>query len=286
MTYTKIIRSGNTLEVYEYEKSIRKTFYRTPPKRDRDNRPFGRRGDNARRSKRNFQRIVQSNLVGAENPAFLTLTFVQSIDYQASYKALYRFLQALRWRVGPALRYIAVPEFQKRGAVHYHLLVWGLPHELPCTGRYIKKGGKTRFLHTCPRGARCERATRRLQSIWLRGFVDIVRTNGHPAIAGYLSKYMSKSLLDPRLGGKKAHFTSRNTLRPLFLGSELPYSDLVELGFLITPGEKTVMRHGMVFKTMFLGECLFRRFSIEIPPLDRFHTVRVAESTPNILTGT
>jgi len=243
MGYTKVIRSGNIVESYEYAKTI-KRFGRAPSKRDSDSRPIARRLDNARSAERSFRRIVQANLVGTENPTLITLTFVQPLAYVASYRALGLFLQRLRRRVGPSLRYIAVPEFQKRGAVHYHILMWGIPE-------YVQKN---------------ERTARYLQSIWLNGFADLVVTNGHRRLARYLSKYMSKSLLDSRICGKKAYFTSRNTLRPVPLGADVEFSEMVDLGFIIAPNESLDHDYALVFQTMFLGECTYRRFLVSISP--------------------
>ena len=150
MGYTKIISYSNTLEVYEYENSIislmgrsrrlRKTpsgnkdvgAGREDPLQERDDTSTtGKRSDNARRASMAFRRIVASNLDGSSRPLLVTLTYRDNFtDLSGAYRHYSSFIQSLRSKYGKAFKYICVPEFQKRGAVHFHALFWGLPEEL------------------------------------------------------------------------------------------------------------------------------------------------------------
>lgn len=59
-----------------------------------------------------------------------------------------------------------------------------------------------------------------LEKIWGNGFIWIrdllTSNNGKPVdnVGAYLVKYMNKNIVDKRLMGKKAYFTSRNLVRP------------------------------------------------------------------------
>lgn len=199
--YLKVIKAGDQYEIYRYEQEPIET-----PKRSRrgvatgPRRAIKRTFANSRRARKNFIRLVRSNLTGTERPAFLTLTMRDIVPVSVAYSCLKGFFGPLRDFVGQDLRYIAVPEFQKRGAVHFHILVWGLPQEI----------------------VEHERKNRILQNIWALGFVDILQTDGSPKLAGYLGKYMSKSMLHDDIGFSKAYTCSRNIVRPMsFNGTTL-----------------------------------------------------------------
>lgn len=64
-------------------------------------------------------------------PVFLTLTFAENIkDLTAANREFRKFMKRLGHFVAKDqahVQYVAVPEFQKRGAVHYHLVIFNLP---------------------------------------------------------------------------------------------------------------------------------------------------------------
>lgn len=212
-----MIESGNVTEVFKYEKD--KRIYRRKRKKDtyyrRMRDPEPRREDNIRRARQSFKRLVRSNLDGIEAPALFTFTMYQVVPIGASCVAFSECVNRLRRAIGSRFRYIAVPEFQKRGAVHWHVLIWGLPSDWACRGSWSKIGRYWRFKHECEAGRQCERRTRRISRLWGLGFVDGIVTDGSLKLAGYLAKYMSKAMHDTRLGRKRAYNTSRNSLRPV-----------------------------------------------------------------------
>jgi len=195
--YEKSIFTGTTLEVYRYEKAPRVATGGNPrgrkPDGGRSGDPTLRRPDTMRRLRRGFLRLVQINLSTKGPPSFLTLTFAANADVGIGLRCFREFNAFAKKEFGDSLSYIAVPEFQKRGAIHFHVLLWGLDP------KYIKN----------------ERHTRYLQSIWARGYVDIIPTDGSPKLAGYLAKYMQKAMHDERLIGRRAYYNSRNVVRPL-----------------------------------------------------------------------
>jgi len=237
MGYTKIIRSGSFLEVYEYEKNL--PIRRKSRAASRGPRYFKvrtRSADSLRRAKRNFRRLVQSNLVGDVPPALFTFTFLQVLSYPTSSRIFTEFIARLRRLSGRNFRYIAVPEFQERGAVHFHVLIWGFYEE-----------------------AKKESTTRSFQALWSRGFVDGIVTDGHPKIAGYLTKYLSKSVFDVRLAGKKAYLSSHNILRPMSSASQNSFIKSIFANSLIPRSEPLQKKE---FMTEWLGKCNYKSYKI------------------------
>jgi hypothetical protein len=146
--------------------------------------------------------LVRANLSGTECPVFFTFTMASIVRIELGYRLFTEFIIRLRRKYGQCPRYIAVPEFQKRGAVHFHVLFWGLPENI----------------------VHYERMYRSIQHCWSWGFVDCINTDGSPKLASYVAKYMSKAVFDDRLSGKKAYSCSRNVLRPVFL----PYASALD----------------------------------------------------------
>jgi len=262
MGYTKVVRAGDYLEIWKYEKRL--PIRRNNPRgeRKRRNRLAPRRPDNIRRLAKNFRRLVGANLVTGDAPALITLTMLQILPLETSRGIFSEFLIRARHRFGKGLRIIAVSEFQKRGAVHFHCLIWGLPYDLACSGKWVKAGryrGKKRyrFRHDCEEGALCERTTRSIQRLWQAGYCDAVKTDGSPKLAGYLAKYMQKALFDSRLRGEKSYSATRNVLRPMCVGSEAMDSELEEM---LGVDNSPCNVHS--FATQWLGRCNYQRFNL------------------------
>ena len=213
MPYTKIIISGNNFEKYEYAKEPRRMGGRRGKRKIDTNSEdvganrgdtlsegqLGKRQDNARRTSLVFRRIVASHLAGSSPPLLITLTYSENItDINIGYKDYQSFIKTLRNKYGKIFKYIAVPEFQKRGAVHFHALFWGLPSEV--------------FSQ--------EREIRTIALIWKHGYVFMKETDGNDKLSSYLAKYMVKAFTDPRLKNKKAYVASRNIQRPKIIAGE------------------------------------------------------------------
>lgn len=296
MGYNKFIRSGNQLELYEYEKDlpIRRTQRKrkilrgqsigtrtfigrleegrdtlreilgggriqaegeTISSRERNihsedisssgedplqlsriaQKKQQRRRDNAQRSGVAFRRIVCSNLESIENPLLITFTHKENLgDISESNRLFKLFIQRARIKYGKEFRYIAVPEFQRRGAVHYHALFWGLPIEL-----YYR-----------------ERQTRELANIWGNGYTDIVLTDGNEKLSSYLAKYMIKNLQDDRLWNHKVYFCSRNIRRPVIVSGFETFK-FIEKDYNLDALTPVVERK---YDTQWLGEGRYRLF--------------------------
>ena len=128
------------------------------------------------------------------------------------------------WNHIKPLKYIAVVEFQKRGVVHYHLVV----------NQYIKK--------------------KILSETWDHGFVDVSKIEKRKKACYYLAKYMSKNEANnTKLWGEKLYFTSRNIDRPKVYDNLDPFEIKEHLDKYIEQGIVSG-KDPTVFKTKFETE--------------------------------
>lgn len=259
-----MIQVGKEILVYEYEKD------HIPPRRrgkrtKARTRVSSRRYDNVQRVRKSFVRLVQSNLGRPDAPFLVTFTMLAVVPLHEAYADITSFFKRLRERYGDSFAYVGVPEFQERGAVHFHVLVWGIPVDVWITeGSFGKlKGGSMWrwFRYLQENGIRYERLrnTRALQHQWQRGYLDCVPTDNSPKLASYMAKYMLKAVRDERLAGNKAYFGSRNLMRPVSLVSKTQIAfafDAWELGVDSKP------TYVSSFDTMWLGRCKITKYKI------------------------
>ena len=213
MGYNKMIAYGTYFELFEYEKRISENRGNSGKSASRirvqdlesvreniENR-YKKRKDSVGRASMAFRRLVLSNLGKSENPLLLTFTYKENItDIKQGYFDFGAFIRATRYKFGQDFRYIAVPEFQKRGAVHFHALFWGL--------------------QSSAFGEECEWPKNRVTcESWKFGFVFLKQTDGDEKISSYLAKYLAKSFVDFRLKGQKSYISSRNIFRPIVVAT-------------------------------------------------------------------
>jgi len=225
------------VEEYAYEREP------SPPKLDerqpRRKRPKGLRlTRNVKQTRKSFYRLVRANLDGKTRPVLLTLTMREIVSIEDAWLAYTKFFHKMRKRY-PAIKTIGVPEWQKRGAVHFHVLVWNLDA-------------------TAIKG---ERRTRTIANLWGHGFVDLAPTDGNPKLSTYLGKYMSKAMHDHRLFGKKAYSASRNVLRPVSLRTSFTIDTAYSVWGI--DGDTAPLRT-REYATMFLGRCTYKEYLVEI----------------------
>jgi len=256
MSYTKTIYYGSRFEITTYEERPRNLgisrsgFSRVvrgqgtalPDENSVQplESPKERRPDAIRRAKINFFRLVHANMGQSNFPVFASLTYTENMqDLRQGRKDFNAFAKYLRMQFGSQIRYICVAEFQVRGAIHFHTLIWGIPIGV----------------------VRSERDTRLVASLWGKGFVDLKETDGNSRIASYMSKYMGKLFGDLRLGKKKAYIASQNITRPIITQNDILskyFFDAVE------PNLSTALKlRDIEFSTQYLGKGRYRLFQVK-----------------------
>lgn len=133
--------------------------------------------------------------------SFITLTFADNVtDLTEANKKFKVFIDQMRRlckALGTDFYYLGVPEFQKRGAVHYHLLT-----SLVCGSELLPlQEGQTDMYNV---------------KYWNHGFssaYNLDMTDKNFNVALYLTKYLFKDL-DERLFGRTRVLKSNNLVKP------------------------------------------------------------------------
>lgn len=198
----RVIVSGGVIEVYEYEKPVFKG-YKSNGGRDKKADEEGKeknRKDVLRRARQEVRRIVNAN-VGAYGEhftaKFLTLTFGDNVtDLDQAHYEFKKFIQRMNYLIFGAksgnLRYTAVVQFQERGAVHYHVIIYNIP--------FVK--------------------WKEIESTWRNGYVWINKIDDVDNVGAYVCRYMTKEVDDERLRGRKCYFNSRGLFKPVIIEDE------------------------------------------------------------------
>lgn len=189
-SHERLIISGNQVEHFCYSKPY---FWNFPPIRKNEGRLWGtnqeRRSDNLNRTRAYLARLIKANEDAyAERPKFVTYTFADNVTSVEDAMVVWRkFSRRLSLRFG-GLKYVSVIEFQKRGAVHFHVLYFNMP--------YVRGLKKVLFEE------------------WREGFIKVKAIGKIDNVGLYVSKYLSKEHADERLVTRKAFFCSRGLVKP------------------------------------------------------------------------
>jgi len=181
---------GNYFDLRIY-KDVRFSFKQ--PDRDYTKTKQGKkRDDSTSRTRVNLYRLVSANIRqhGRYKPLFATYTFSDNIiDRDIANLKFKIYIQKLSSHLGYNPKYIVVPENQKRGAWHFHVVFFNLP--------------KMNFKDN--------------DKMWGQGTnaVNIQYIRGISDISAYLAKYLSKDMVIHRELNKKLFFSSRGLLRPI-----------------------------------------------------------------------
>jgi hypothetical protein len=187
----KLVISGKIVEWFEYERP-------QPSLYDNScniNIPISEeeaRAKNYAQVKKRLIRLIWSN----ENlNKFITLTLRENIgDLKITNPLFNDYINKMR-KVYPNFNYICVPEFQERGAVHYHTL-----NSLP-------------FI-----------PAKKIADLWSNGFIRVKRVNRIKNLARYMTKYLTKDLFDGRLYRQKKFFCSVGIKQPVVVYDDLAVS--------------------------------------------------------------
>ncbi len=241
----KAILSGNSLELYEYSRPF---LYGVPLHRKSRKKPRHVFKIITERSlwhtKKTLRRLLMSNAGSYMNehnlpfkPIFITFTFKENIiDLTMANNEWTKFIKRFNKRYFRQgyLKYVGVPEFQKRGAVHYHVVFFNLPY-MPRIYDVIRDN-------------------------WGLGFtlVETIKSTEH--LVNYVSKYLSKENFDQRLFGRKKYFASRGLFKPRIARDP----ELVELIRSLS-GSKMPEYQSRLDVTEFNLEILYQKFKVLDP---------------------
>ena len=187
----KVVVSGNIIELYEYEKDV--IFGYTDTKKKTKGRQATANAEDKEknrekvlsRARKDLRRIINSNI--QKYSKFLTLTFKENItDLDFANNEFKKFIKRLNYHYGIKIKYSTVIEFQERGAIHYHCILYNLTQKVD---------------------------VKELQGIWKQGFIKINAIDSVDNVGAYVCKYMTKTD-DDRLLGRKMYFNSRGLNKP------------------------------------------------------------------------
>lgn len=166
-----------------------------------------RRVQTIRDARNKCRRLALSNFTSDD--CFITLTYAKNMqDVKQADKDFKNFIKRLRNFSKQKIKYLAVREFQKRGAIHFHFLT---DLKLPS---WVKNENSLKEYE------------RVIGDLWGFGFVDVKllnkaksknnKYNNKPVdnVGAYLIKYMTKENHDIRLKEHKAYLPSRGLQKP------------------------------------------------------------------------
>jgi len=178
-----------------------------------------KRDDSLTRSRINLYRLIRANIgqFGRIPAVFLTLTYKDNeINLRKANGDFRLFIKKLRYETDTNIRYVAIPEFQKRGAVHYHVMFFNLPFITLAT----------------------------LNTLWPWGYTSIEATKKIRNLSAYMAKYLSKDIINDTLKGHRVLMTSKNLIRPQVYENELSHfmskHDIIGIEYIDTSLTKTV----------------------------------------------
>lgn len=250
--YKKIVYSGDVIEVYEYDKGYLKGYELTDSEKGKIGRLKGEKSNNydehrkqvLQRAKKNLRRLINANVgqYGKEFTAkFLTLTFKDNVkDLDKANYEFKKFIQRLNYYCFGTkkanLKYTCVVEFQKRGAIHYHVIIYNIP--------FVKAND--------------------IANVWGNGFIKINKIDDVDNVGAYVSEYLGQAkkgqghdIEDDRLQGKKSYFSSRGLFKPI----EITDKKMVEQVAVALPLENLI--YAADFENEHLGNISYKQYNLK-----------------------
>lgn len=250
-TFKKVVISGDIIEVYEmenppyqfsefheryksdiewineFENEVDTKFDLDPDMQHMLKVSTGKMSSSITRTRNMVRRLILANF--DNNSKFVTLTFSENITEVKEANSYFdKFIKRLR-RKHENFKYLAVLEFQKRGAVHYHML-----SNLP----YIKSS--------------------ELSEIWREGFVKINRISHVDNVGAYVIKYMTKDVMDERLFNNKSYNCSKGLEKPVTLRGELA-EEIIKM--YISKNDKEVFANSYISEH--LGQITYKEYNLK-----------------------
>ncbi|MGE6850534.1 rolling circle replication-associated protein [Bacillus tropicus] len=209
----KLIDLGNYVKVIKYEKSIPTAQVKATSRGIREKLYLDvqekslskvRKLKNSEIDK--FIHIIILNF--KVNDIFITLTYEkEEVTISEASKDFDNWIKRMRWRYGD-FKYIAIRSFQKRGTIHYHLLV------------------------DIPRLPKEDLKNKTFEKIWGHGEVYIKRiyklgvVYSHSPLLKYLVGNLKEFKADERAFGKRLYIKSKNLIEPIVIKGD--YNKIVE----------------------------------------------------------
>lgn len=212
---TKIVEFGDYIQVYYYPYSKHKNLehFDIDNLKKKSSNITGKiledtmLSKNIIRSKLQCQRIAKAN--SNSWTSFITLTYSDNFtDLKSAKNDLSFFIKNIK-KIKKDLKYIAIPEFQKRGAIHFHLLT---NLSLQDNNIIIPQKDNPNYYDV---------------KYWNKGFTSFENVTGDvKKVVGYISKYMTEDNCDNRLFGFRKFSTSQNLEKPkeYFISLDHKYS--------------------------------------------------------------
>lgn len=237
----KVVVSGDIIEVYRYERGIFKGKVNECGRAGygfiTDEQRTKNREVSLMRARRELRRIVNANIGKWGDDVtckFVTLTFKDNIkDLDMANYEFRQFIKRLNYMVYGEkcsnLMYTAVVEFQKRGAVHYHVIFYNLP--------FMKAD--------------------LLAEVWGNGFIKINKIDDVDNVGAYVCKYLTKDNCDDRLRGRRSYFNSRGLKKPI---EEFLDDDGLENIKRSLPGQ--AMTYKGEFENEFVGKIEYEQYNL------------------------
>ena len=235
----KYVITGHILEVYSYDYYIhgKGGFSGTAKGQAEIENALKNYANTNQRRRDKIRRLACTNF-NNKYDKFLTLTFAENKTNIEECNLLFKnFIKRLKYKYNLlCLKYLAVIEFQERGAVHYHVLLNSpyIPHK-------------------------------ELQELWGNGFVFVNAISHVDNLGAYILKYMTKDNNDTRLMGKKAYLTSRNLKQEeTIVNHDLRDFDKLE--------SKIIQKYNLNdlkavyeanYDTEMLGNCTYKQYNLE-----------------------
>lgn len=238
----KMVISGSMLEFYQFKGQIefgekpKRNTLKNPEEKIEKTEDAKKESElsSQRRAKRTIRRLMYCNAWHWFKPSSkpftpipITLTFRENIqNIKEANKHLTIFIRKLNYSVGKneyeetvnkskksILKYLGVIEFQKRGAIHYHIIFFNLP--------FMKN------------------IYDRIEELWGHGIINV---NGKDKgsfkstnkkvnlnkIIDYYIKYITDSVKDKNMFSKKRYFDSQGLLKPVTLYSEKHIREIIQ----------------------------------------------------------
>ena len=245
----RIIQSGDIIEIYEYSEGYIKGYKLTDNEKNNRRRSESNPDDtdsrerSLKRAKANLRRIINSNVgqYGKEFTAkFLTLTFKDNVkDLDKANYEFKKFIQRLNYYCFGVkknnLKYTCVVEFQKRGAIHYHVIIYNMP--------YLKAND--------------------IANVWGNGFIKINKIDDIDNVGAYVSEYLGQAekgqghdIEDDRLQGKKSYFSSRGLFKPI----EITNKKVVEQVAAALPED--FLTYSATYDNEHLGNITYKQYNL------------------------